>query len=808
MIRLIIMPRIFLKKFLLIPSISALVGLSACGGCEEKEPQDLEIEVEDMSAQEDASSSKDMDVVDAMPPVDASMDMFQEVDLGPIPDNPLVYEVARGCFTVSATMPEDTSASTLTLSVSGDGQSFEFSEGAAEPVLMQPSDLATYLIYDSANNYMVVDEDHALFERKEKISSAILEVDDAFLPGAQWVLQASPRDASKFNLKHLKSDYYLTTTGISRGIQNAALIELTPAEGCAEYPELSIDAVGDVYATPFEDGSVYGIVETHSHILSNFGFGGGGLFHGSAFHPFGVEHALPSCEQFHGEEGRRDLFGFGFDQGSDIDQDVLLTGLISGRTPEFNHFTDGYPTFTTWPNAHKSSTHQTQYYRWIERAYLGGLRLMVQHATTNKIICDLIAGQNTQPTRYSCNDMVNVDRIIEETYRMERYIDALHGGPGKGWFRIVTSPEQAREVINEGKMAIVLGIETSHLFDCFLTPPEGMERCTEQDVVQKLDEYWDKGVRVLFPVHKYDNGFSAGDGSKVLIEVGNFAQSGHWSNFTLDCPDVPTAFDKGNVGVSGLNQPRDEYLSDPPNDLSNFSKRPVATLLNYSEELQQGSLEGDYCQNAGLTNLGEFLISEMMKRGMIIEIDHLPRRSYIRAFDMLEASDYPAVGSHGNTYNGRIFDVGGVSKISFGRCSDPENPAGRLASFKNDLSMMDERGMYVAEGVGFDLNGFAGGIGPRFGEDSNCQVEQMSPVAYPFTSYDGAITFGQPFVGDRQIDFNTEGFVHIGMLPELIEDLKHDGATDEDLEPMFRSAEGYLRMWEKAEQRSVELGSE
>jgi hypothetical protein len=46
--------------------------------------------------------------------------------------------------------------------------------------------------------------------------------------------------------------------------------------------------------------------------------------------------------------------------------------------------------------------------------------------------------------------------------------------------------------------------------------------------------------------------------------------------------------------------------------------------------------------------------------------------------------------------------------------------------------------------------------------------------------------------------------VHIGLLPELIEDARRDAASDADLEPLFRSAEGYLRMWEKAEARSAE----
>ena len=40
---------------------------------------------------------------------------------------------------------------------------------------------------------------------------------------------------------------------------------------------------------------------------------------------------------------------------------------------------------------------------------------------------------------------------------LEAYIDAKSGGPGKGWFRVVTDPFQARRVVNQGKLAVVHG---------------------------------------------------------------------------------------------------------------------------------------------------------------------------------------------------------------------------------------------------------------------------------------------------------------------------------------------------------------
>lgn len=55
------------------------------------------------------------------------------------------------------------------------------------------------------------------------------------------------------------------------------------------------------------------------------------------------------------------------------------------------------------------------------------------------------------------------------------------------------------------------------------------------------------------------------------------------------------------------------------------------------------------------------------------------------------------------------------------------------------------------------------------------------------------------------LDFNTEGMVHLGLVAELIEDVRRDGVTDEELEPLFKSAEGYIRVWEKSESRGQAL---
>jgi microsomal dipeptidase-like Zn-dependent dipeptidase len=127
---------------------------------------------------------------------------------------------------------------------------------------------------------------------------------------------------------------------------------------------------------------------------------------------------------------------------------------------------------------------------------------------------------------------------------------------------------------------------------------------------------------------------------------------------------------------------------------------------------------------------------------------------------------------------------------------------------RNHVQEITEAGGYPSDGLSFDFNGFAGGPRPRFGESSGCSQPQPNPMEYPFTSYDGAVTFEQPHLGDREVDFDNEGMLHIGLLPELIEDARRNGVTDEDLEPLFRSAEAYIRMWERAEARGRQLSGQ
>src|SRR3712207_7427704 len=105
----------------------------------------------------------------------------------------------------------------------------------------------------------------------------------------------------------------------------------------------------------------------------------------------------------------------------------------------------------------------------------------------------------------------------QRIHELQDYIDAQYGGPGLGWFRIVDDPFEARRIMNAGKLAVVLGIEVSVLFDCGVRL--GMPTCTKEQIDERLDEVYDMGVRQMELVNKFDNGLSGVTGDNAATGV-------------------------------------------------------------------------------------------------------------------------------------------------------------------------------------------------------------------------------------------------------------------------------------------------
>jgi hypothetical protein len=65
---------------------------------------------------------------------------------------------------------------------------------------------------------------------------------------------------------------------------------------------------------------------------------------------------------------------------------------------------------------------------------------------------------------------------------------------------------------------------------------------------------------------------------------------------------------------------------------------------------------------------------------------------------------------------------------------------------------------------------------------------------------DGKITFEREQTGTRTFDLNTDGVAHYGLLADLVADVGQTSAR-RALPVLFRSAEAYLRTWQRAMRR-------
>jgi microsomal dipeptidase-like Zn-dependent dipeptidase len=386
---------------------------------------------------------------------------------------------------------------------------------------------------------------------------------------------------------------------------------------------------------------------------------------------------------------------------------------------------------------------------------------------------------------------------------MEAHVDQKWGGPGKGWYRIVRSPREAREVINQGKLAVVLGIEVDYLFNCRTAGALSADQLRQQ-----LDKYYALGVRHLFPIHFADNGFG-----------GTAFQNATERGYVAEYPAHP--YNSSNTIASPLN--------------------PVPTLGFYPVWTEDASAFGYEYRTGrrnvrGLTNLGKTLIREMIARGMTFDVDHMSARSKADTLAICEAADYPVLSGHtgfveicrgGKRHEGqllpeeveRIRKLGGMVAIIAHQgtqeeiitwqgpgqpviphtCGNTSNTV--VQAYLYAVSKM--QGSPVAFGT--DLNGFAGLPGPRYGREAcpgGRTAEPAGQVSYPFTAAASGRSMNRSVVGQKTFDFNVEGLAHVGMLPDLIADFEAMGLRQADLDPLLNSADGYVTMWEKAWRRA------
>ncbi|TVP54078.1 MAG: hypothetical protein EA349_12415, partial [Halomonadaceae bacterium] len=354
----------------------------------------------------------------------------------------------------------------------------------------------------------------------------------------------------------------------------------------------------------------------------------------------------------------------------------------------------------------------------------------------------------------------------------------------------------------------------------------GIPQCTREDLVQDLDLFYQLGVRNMFPVHKFDNAFGGhlpdleeGIGIGPVLYAGNILSTGHPIEFE-ECPETFASHLDSFSGNDSSNGNQQEFDGTEPDQT-----RSLANSLNPYGLFEQLLFQLDYlgdrfpqspeevaqfdprngtdrlCNTRGLSDLGHFLIEEMMQRGIMIENDHISRKASARILEITKDRGYPVINSHGSwggtqPLRDRIASQGGVT-------ADFDNTRGTWVDLLIENGTRPRAQEFM---VGpFGGSGFATDVNGISALAANPGDEEDEARLYPFTSVDGRVVFDIQRTGDREFSlYSGRGVAHYGLYPDQIADMRiHSDRSQEDVDhavdQLFTSAEAYLRMWERVE---------
>ena len=488
-------------------------------------------------------------------------------------------------------------------------------------------------------------------------------------------------------------------------------------------------------------GNLRGYADLHTHPMVNLGFGGK-LIHGSPdvgsiiptdkdcnhnVRAKSMEHALGPATPTHGDPFQI-ACGDGFRRGIIFAYEELNDADVTVGSPA-----QGAPSFKDYPK-YNDIAHQKMWVDWIRRSYDAGQRVMVALATNNATLAAAVSGPGDGPT----DDKASADLQIAE---IKSFV-ARHND----FMEVAMTPADIRRIVAANKLAIVLGIEVDNIGNFNkvpnwdLMPPAARAAIIDAELVRLQKN----GVRYIFPIHVLDNKFG---GTAVYEDLFNYStkrEDGHW--WKLKC----------SADKDGVEHKFDPFLgSDIPdvakNFLSTLSGIKVSLDLNAPappdcKKLGHENAQGLQMTKAG-TGDGEIAIKEMMKLGMLIDVDHMSLASFNDTLGLAEGvqGGYPVISGHTGlrvyqkTENSRTEDqlerigkLGGM--FGLGSANTPSYQwAAQYAIANSWISGKDlthGKSAVFGEGrvsFGTDLNGLVQGGAPRAGGNMYSNTFSQKP---------------------------------------------------------------------------------
>jgi len=453
-------------------------------------------------------------------------------------------------------------------------------------------------------------------------------------------------------------------------------------QGHVNVGEIALTSVALDSARAKNRTPLWGFADFHTHPTDHLGFGGlqgihtmWGTVGGKVRDYLGPENKwrvardVPPCDDSH-KTFNAHHGGYAAATAINGVEKRISTSIEDLGDPSLSpkHSESGAPGFTEFPSRLRGSHHQ-QHITQLYRAYLGGLRLMTALALQNEgleygsgwVICS----DDGDPTVDTSSDMA----VIRAHVEVMRELAEMNSD----WMQIAYTPEDAREIIQHNKLAVVLGVEVPRL---------GESDKVEQQVTE-LDQL---GIRQVVVVHGMKNELG---GTAVFQDLYNTVNdwmhrgaeyrdhieefSGELSSkpfgksafFAVDTTASPLPHDEDERLLFRLGSPRRVVLSDVFPHPSGYTYsipilgEPISygilhpfvdtsPLLRYAQSPYQNYGRGQRNQR-GLTGRGREFIERLIQHGMLVDTAHMSDNTLYKTYKSLDedhCEDYPVMVSH------------------------------------------------------------------------------------------------------------------------------------------------------------------
>lgn len=331
-----------------------------------------------------------------------------------------------------------------------------------------------------------------------------------------------------------------------------------------------------------------------------------------------------------------------------------------------------------------------------------GMKILVAYAIENQAMCENLFYANkgnggpgfssSSNDGYACADGDTRSSLSRQISSLKAWADRNHT-----WMEVAYSAADTKRIVAKGKLAVILGIESDYAW--------GAENRTF-DVVDRLNEYYQMGVRTFYLSHKVNSRLAgadmysseeevAGRSIRAVQAIANcFYVDDHIGKVNWRSPNGNKEFcNRSGCELNGFKAP--EIFAGCRKKYSDISEATMSDLIQppslmsafqtsdfYSNGFEQyplppgfdGSagtrMDTEYYptsgravtmerNNLGLSRDGKRVVREAMRKGMIITIDHLSEigREAMYQIASEEFDGYPLNAMHNNP-NDMIISTG------------------------------------------------------------------------------------------------------------------------------------------------------